>query len=129
MPIRAILSLALLATMLAWDPAPAAGQTAGDAGGDSQMTTPPPVSGQAYPTEVGAETRSNYLSGGIGFSGGYVDNLVPGNTTTPINGAVYSISPSLSFDQADGRQHKSITYSPNFTFYQPANNLDMINQS
>ena len=129
MPMRAILSLALLGAMLAWNPAPGAAQTADDAGGDSQMMTPPPVSGQAYPSEVGAETRSNYLSGGIGFSGGYVTNLEPGNTTTPINGAVYSISPSLSFDQANGRQHKTITYSPSFTFYQPANNLDMINQS
>ncbi|MGB6744511.1 MAG: hypothetical protein WBE38_12775, partial [Terracidiphilus sp.] len=50
-------------------------EATGGGGDDSQMMTPPPVSNQSYPTAVGAETRSNYLRGGLTFTAGYIDNL------------------------------------------------------
>jgi hypothetical protein len=129
MSIRAILSLTLLGTLLAFNSMGAAAQTTATPMGDSQMMTPPPVSGQAYPTEVGAEAKSNYLNGGISFTGGYVENLFPGDTSAPTNAAMYSVTPTLSFDQESGRQHRMFTYSPSFTFYQPSNDLNMFNQS
>ncbi len=43
---------------------------------DSRMMTPAPVGGNAYPVGVGSEERSNYLAGGLVFTGAYVDNLM-----------------------------------------------------
>ena len=45
------------------------------------MMTPPPVSGGAYPTTVGSEERSNYMSTGVAASGAYVSNILPASTT------------------------------------------------
>ena len=41
-----------------------------------RMLTPPPVSGQSYPTSVTSEERSNYLRGGLAFTSAYTDNAV-----------------------------------------------------
>ena len=54
---RLCLTLALLLPVPAWSQVPFA------AGGGDQTATPPPVSGEALPTEVGSEARSNYLRG------------------------------------------------------------------
>ena len=59
---------------------------------DLRMKTPPPVSGKAYPTEVGSQARSNYLSGGINFNTGYNSNVFAGGTGTPVSDMTYSIS-------------------------------------
>jgi hypothetical protein len=37
---------------------------------DDRMLTPPPVSGQSYPTSGTAGERSNYLRGGLSFTSG-----------------------------------------------------------
>ena len=62
---------------------PALSQVASEASGgtsdDSQMMTPPPVSSQSYPTEVGAEVRSNYLRAGLSFATAYIDNRYAGS--------------------------------------------------
>ena len=40
----------------------------GSGSSDDPMKTPPPVSGQSYPTQITSEERSNYLRGGLAFN-------------------------------------------------------------
>lgn len=42
---------------------------------DDRMQTPPPVSGEPYPTTLASE-RSNYLRGGLSFTSAYTDNAL-----------------------------------------------------
>lgn len=93
-----------------------------------RMAIPPPVSGLAYATEVGAEVRSNYLSGGFMFTTSYIDNLYPGSGT-PIAETTYSILPTLDLDQTSSTRHITVTYSPGFTFYQPTSALNEVDQN
>ena len=122
---RSWLCAALLAAVPAWP------QVSGpvSAGGSDQMATPPPVSGQAYPTEVGAETRSNYLRGGLTYNTGYIDNLYAGSGGAPLGETTFSIRSTISLDQTSARQHRTLRYSPGFTFYQPTSELNETDQS
>ena len=40
------------------------------------MMTPPPVNGEAYPIALASEGLSNYLRGGLSFTGAYTDNVL-----------------------------------------------------
>lgn len=99
----------------------------------SQMATPPPMSDQSYPTEVGSEARSNYLRAGLSFSTSYIDNLYAGSSysdgssKTPAE-TIYSVWPTIAYDQTTPRQHRVFTYSPGFTFYEPTNALNESDQ-
>jgi len=119
----------ILALILA---VPAVSQVAPEAEGgadnDSQMSTPPPVSDQAYPTEVGAEARSNYLSAGLRFATSYIDNYYAGSSTTQPE-TIYSVLPIIAYDQTTPRQHRVFTYSPGFTFYEPSSGLNEADQN
>lgn len=119
----------ILALILA---VPALAQVAPEAEGDSdnnsQMMTPPPVSDQSYPTEVGSEARSNYLRAGLRFSTSYIDNYETGSSN-PIAETTYSILPMIAYDQTTPRQHRIFTYSPGFTFYEPSSALNEVDQS
>ena len=84
------------------------------------MQTPPPVSGEPFPTITGAEARSNYLDPGISFETSYNDNLLPGYVASPISTMGYSINPSLEFDKVTPRLHQSWKYDAIFTLYQDA---------
>jgi hypothetical protein len=95
---------------------------------NDQMATPPPVSGQAYPTAVGAEQRSNYLRGGMMFSGSYIDNMYNG-TGAAIAEKTYSILPTMALDETTSRRQLTIDYSPGFTFYQPTSALNQVDQN
>jgi hypothetical protein len=103
-------------------------EASGGSGDDSQMMTPPPVSGQAYPSEVGAAARTNYLRAGLTFSTAYVDNLYLGSATTS-GETTYTVLPTIAYDQTTTRQHRVFTYSPGFTFYQPSSALNDTDQS
>lgn len=94
----------------------------------TEMAAPPPVSGQAYPTLVGAETRTNYLSGGLAVSAAYINNLYTGGSSA-LNETTISIEPDLALDQASPRQHRTIRYNPGFTFYQPTTALNEVDQN
>jgi hypothetical protein len=96
---------------------------------EAQMLTPPPVSGEAYPTTVGSEMRSNYLAAGLNVNTAYNDNVLGAGNTTPIGDVTYSISPTISLDKTTSRQHLTLTYSPGFTFYQHTSALDAANQN
>jgi hypothetical protein len=97
--------------------------------GEPQMMTPPPVSGEAYPTTVGSDMRSNYLSAGLIFNTAYDDNVLAGSGSTPVGDFIYTISPKISLNQTTVRQRLALTYSPGFTFYQPTTTLDITGQN
>jgi hypothetical protein len=83
-----------------------------------RMELPPPISGVAYATNVGAESRSNFLRAGITVSGGYVWNLDPSTGLADINEATYLVQPALALDRTTGRFHSTLTYNPAFAWYQ-----------
>lgn len=97
---------------------------------DLHMMTPPPVSGDAYPVMVGSEIRSNYLGGGLVFTGAYMDNLL---ATNAAGGAVadetYAIQPTFDFDRRTPRQGESLTYTTGATLYQHTSALNGITQN
>jgi len=86
---------------------------------EDRMSTPPPVSGQAYPIALGSQERSNYLRAGVFFSGAYTDN-VPSSAAngSPISDQSYSVGPMIALDETTPRLHCLLSYAPAFTFYQ-----------
>jgi hypothetical protein len=127
---------ALLVAMPVWcqQPAGAPDQTTvppvtsapkADASSDSalantqdRMVTPPPVSGQLYPTASVSQERSNYLRGGLLFATTYTDNAVGQVNGHPESDVGYSVAPTLAIDETTSRTHFVMTYAPGFTFYQ-----------
>jgi hypothetical protein len=95
----------------------------------SQMQTPPPVSGEAYSTEVASETRTNYLHTGFVVNSAYSDNVIPGTSMNPVGDASYSISPTIALDQTTARLHQTFTYAPGFTVYQHTSSLNAADQN
>jgi hypothetical protein len=84
------------------------------------MQTPPPVTGQTYPTAFTSEERANYLRYGVVFTPAYTDNALGGGGTTthPVSDVSYSVAPMLAIDELTPRMHWVATYAPGFTFYQ-----------
>jgi hypothetical protein len=120
--------LILLAPLTAWAQV-APGATGGTTtGGDSQMMTPPPVSGSAYPTTVGSDARANYLSAGVTVTGAYLDNVFPGGLATPLSDANFTILPSINIDHSTSRIRENLAYSPSFVLYEPTSSLDTVDQ-
>ena len=91
---------------------------AAPASSSDQMMTPPPVSGQSYPTAPTAAERSNYLRGGMTFSSAYTDNALGSVNGHPVSDVSYSIWPTLALDETTTRLHIVSTYAPGYTFYQ-----------
>ena len=85
---------------------------------EDRMETPPPVSGEAYPTSYASETRANYLLGGLTFGTAYSDNVLGGISDHPVSDVSYSLWPTLTIDQTRSRLHWFLSYAPGFTFYQ-----------
>jgi hypothetical protein len=91
--------------------------TSSDNSGD-RMVTPPPVSGQSYPTASVSQERSNYLRGGLLFTTAYSDNAVGLVNGHPESDVSYSVAPTLAIDETTSRTHLVVSYAPGFTFYQ-----------
>src|ERR1700733_5968860 len=104
---RVCLTFALLVALSVWSRSTNAQEAGASAANDAQMVVSPVVSGMAYPSEVGAETRSNYLSAGLSFSAGYLDNLYGGSGTPPMNDTTYLLQPTISLDQTTARVHEN----------------------
>jgi len=98
-------------------PAAAYGTTNAD-NSDSRMQTPPPVSGQAYPTTFSGGERSNYLRGGMAFTAAYTDNVLGSESGKPVSDESYSVAPFIALDETTSRLHWVVSYAPGFTFYQ-----------
>ena len=118
---RICLSLALIAAPPIWSQA-----TVDD---EAQMLVPPPVSGIAYPTMVGSEMRSNYLTAGFILNTAYDDNILAGGSAIPIRDISYSMWPTITFNVTTPRQQRMLTYSPGFTFYQHTSALNATDQN
>lgn len=97
---------------------------------DGRMLTPPPVSGQTYPVEFTSEERSNYLRGGLSFTGAYSDNAV-GQVVNghPVSDESYSVAPMVALDQTTPRQHFLLTYAPGYTVYQHTSSRNEADQN
>jgi hypothetical protein len=127
MLLRICLGVVLLAAVPAWSQVePSA---TGAPARESEMQTPPPVSGQSYPTETGAEERSNYLRAGLNLQIAYNDNVEPGATSKPISDEIYTIGSSVALDQTTPRTHRMLTYNPGFALYEPTSALNALNQN
>jgi hypothetical protein len=125
----ACLCLAFAAAMPLWSQVEPSGSGGGLSLGDTQMMTPPPVSGDAYPAAVGSEMRSNFLAAGLVFTGAYTDNLLVGNVNGPISDETYSFVPTISFNRKTPRQGESLSYSSGFLLYQHTSDLNSVAQN
>ncbi len=109
----------LLACTSAWSQVDTSNtETVTDTADEVQLQVPPPVSGQAYPSEFAGETPSNVLRGGLGFSSAYVSNVWGSGGSQPVNDVTYSIWPTIALDKTTPQLHMVLNYSPGFTFYQ-----------
>jgi len=124
---RVLLIVMLAATAGRAQVAPSA--TGGFAGSQTQMMTPPPVSGAGYATEVGAEERTNYVRGGVSTATAYISNLYPGGSGPSLAETTVSVLPTVALDSTSVRQHALFTYSPGFTFYQPSSVLNEVDNT
>jgi hypothetical protein len=95
---------------------------------DLRMSTPPPVSGQPYPTTVGSEMRSNFVSAGVVFTAAYADNLVGVQSASKISDETYSILPTISLQKKTPRQNTALNYGAGFSFFQHTSELNAITQ-
>ena len=116
---RACLSILLLTPTFLWSQVDSnGGENNANPADEARMLVPPPVNGEAYPTAVDSEARSNYLRAGLTFNTAYADNVVGGASANPVSDLSYSIWPTIALDQTTSRLHSMLTYSPGFTFYQ-----------
>src|SRR5580698_835819 len=124
---RILLIVALLSAMPGWsqvEPSASGGQTT-----DTGMQTPPPVSGQAYPTATGGEERSNYLSVGLNVQFAYDDNVESESGGKPVGDEIYTMGSSIELEQMTPRSQRKFAYSPGFTIYEPTSGLNSVSQS
>ena len=108
---------------------PSASGGAGSSDDDSLMTLPPAISGSFYPTEVGAQERENFLSGGLLFAAAYNDNVLAGEAIKPIAAESYTIAPDIALSTRTARLGGSLRYSPGFIFYHPTTELNDVTQN
>ena len=94
-----------------------------------QMLTPPPVSGQSFPTSSTSEERSNYLRGGMAFTSAYTDNALGSVNGQPVSDVSYSVAPFIALDETTPRLHVVSTYAPGFTFYQRESSFNEADQN
>ena len=128
MLVKICLALGLLACAPAWCQTQANDAEANKASeDDSQLQVPPPVSGQAYATTFEGENESNYLRGGVTFTGAYSSNVSYG--ATPVGDMSYSIWPTIALDKTTYRMHLVLDYAPGFTLYQRMSSLNQADQS
>lgn len=121
-----LLILLLLAPIPVW----AQVQPAATGGPDEErMQMPAPISSETYPMTGTDEVRSNFLSMGVNFIAAYDDNVIRDVSAKPIGDESYSILPNISLDELTTRQHRSLSYSAGFLFYQPTSELNSVQQS
>ncbi len=125
---RICLAFCLLVCVPAWCQLPANNSDAVKATDDDpQLRVPPPVSGQAYSAKFAGEIESNYLSGGVTFTGAYLSNV--SFSSNPAGDMSYSIWPTIALNKTTDRMHFVFDYAPGFTFYQHNTSLNQANQN
>ena len=123
----AVLLMSAVSALCQVEPSATGGAPAADA--DQPMNMPPPVSGSAYPSQVGSDTRSNVLSFGIGTTVAYFDNVLIGIASQPVSDEMYSISPVVTYNMQTPRQSRIFSYSSGYTFYQHMSALNYVDQA
>jgi hypothetical protein len=123
----AIVALLLVNLPLWSQVEPGASGTDSTADTNAEMTVPPPVAGVLYPNTVTPENLPNYMSAGLTASGGYIFNVLPFQTATPVNDATYSFYPTVGIIRTTVRRQVTAYYSPSFVFYEPTTALNTIN--
>lgn len=101
----------------------------GSASNSDQMQTPPPVSGQSFPSMPSSTERSNYLRGGVTFTSAYTDNALGDMEGHPVSDVSYSVAPTIALDETTSRLHVLSTYAPGFTFYQRESSFNEADQN
>lgn len=96
---------------------------------DDRMMIPPPVSGLPYPNKAASDSGASYASAGLAFHTAYIDNVLPGVTSKPVNDMTYAVLPTLSLEEDTSRQETSLSYSPSIVFYQQTSALDTVDHS
>jgi len=96
---------------------------------EDRMQTPPPVTGQNFPTGFASEERSSYLRFGVVFTPAYTDNVLPGVGTSPISDMSYSVGPTVAFEKHTQRMNGTVTYAPGFTIYQKTSSRNEADQN
>lgn len=124
---RLFLLLVLFGTIPLWSQVePSA---TGGSDDDQTMDVPPPVSGEAFPTEGRADARSNYLRAGLNFGISYDDNVFASGSAGPVSDITYSIVPRIALDQRTPRQRRSVSYGAGVTIYDPTSALNSVRQN
>jgi len=122
---KVCLSLSLLVSIPAWSQV-STSEGVG-LGITDEMQTPAPVNGDAYPTAVGADVRSNYLRAGLVVTTEHTDNVL-GYATNPVSDVDYTINPTIEIDKTTPRQQLMLNYSPGFTVYQHTSSRNQTDQ-
>lgn len=125
---RLALVFLLLAALPSWsqvEPGATGSDTTIDS--DAQMMIPPPLAGVPYPNIVSSENLPNFVSAGITASGGYIENVLPSQTATPVNDETYSFYPTFAVARSTAYRQVTASYSPSFLFYEPTTVLNTIN--
>jgi len=98
--------------------------TGGPAGlDDTRMMTPPPVSGGAYPGNVGSEARENFVSVGMVVTGAYLDNIME-DPSRKIGDSEFSFAPTIAIDRRTSRDSASLRYTAGFNMYRKTTGLN-----
>jgi len=118
---RICLGLTFLAGVPLWAQSPPATET--------PMELPPPVTGQAYPSQVGSEVHHNYVKLGVSGSGGYADNVLVGFTNNEKHSGIFSVAPTVSYNKDTVRTRAEFDYNPAFTFYTQVSQLNEFDQN
>src|SRR4051812_25854996 len=114
---RILLAAVMLACTSAWCQTETAASAVGiGSGSDTDMAVPPPVSIQGYSTTFEGEKNTNYLFGGVSFTGAYSSNVAW--STQAVSDMTYSVWPTIGLDKTTERMHLMVEYAPGFTFYQ-----------
>jgi hypothetical protein len=96
---------------------------------DVPMLVPPPVSGALFKSAPVSQERSNYLRGGMVFTGAYSDNVLGGSEGHPVSDESYSLAPTIELDKSTSRMLTILKYAPGFTFYQHTGALNQSDEN
>jgi hypothetical protein len=116
---RAYLLFAFLLAAPAWSQVQPEAEGGAPPAEDTQMMTPPPVSGMLFANTAGADVRHDFVSAAVTVNAAYMDNVLPGVVAQPINDTIFLILPEFTLDRSTNRQQISFKYSPDFSFYVP----------
>ena len=133
MPRPTYLLFFLLMTVPAWSQVEPEAEGGPTPVADTQMMTPPPVSGIPYANAAASDEAPNVLSARVSVNAAYITNIVSTQTVPPappapsVNDDTFSVYPTFSYARSTLRRQGIVMYSPSFVFYQHTTALDTIN--